>query len=577
MMLDRRLIGLALAARGWFAATVLLGLAASAAAAGAAILTGQAVASVIGGAGVAAITWLILAVASLIVVRFGLLWGKGVVASVLGSRVKLRVRRRMCARLLELGPGYSTNLRTGQIQATMADGLEHLDPYVSKYLPQALIAFIMPILVVGYIAYLDVWVGAIVLLSAVLLTAGPRAYKATLGRAGERHWDTWTAVAARFLEGLNGMVTLKAFNASRRFGHELRDEAVRLYLATRHLLLVSLGSLVIIGVTHLGGLTAAAFVGALRVVSGDLAPTDLIIILFLTNEAYRPLSELAHYWHEGYLGISASSGIFALLDAPDVLRRHETRLALEPTTVPPAIRFEGVTFRYPGAERAAIRGLDMEIDAASSVALVGRSGAGKTTLTSLLIRAVDPQEGRITVDGTDIRSLDLADYRRQFAVVSQDVYLFHGTIAQNLRLAAPQASDAQLAEAARAANIHDFVIGLPDGYATMVGERGVRLSGGERQRLAIARALLKDAPVLILDEPTASLDGESERRVRDALATLMRGRTTVVISHRLSAVDFADRVYMLEDGTVLESGVPRELMATGGRFADLVQAQAVSA
>ncbi len=577
MMLDRRLVALALAARGWFAATVLLGLAASAAAAGAAILTGQAVASVIGGAGVATISWLILAVAGLIALRFGLLWGKGVVASVLGSRIKLRVRRRMYARLLELGPGYSTNLRTGEIQATMADGLEHLDPYVSKYLPQALIALIMPILVVGYIAYLDVFVGAIVLLSAVLLTVGPRAYKATMGRAGERHWDTWTAVAARFLEGLNGMVTLKAFNASRRFGHELRDEAVRLYLATRHLLLVSLGSLVIIGVTHLGGLTAAAFVGALRVVSGDLAPTDLIIILFLTNEAYRPLSELAHYWHEGYLGISASSGIFALLDAPDVLRHHERRVPLPASATPPAIRFEGVTFRYAGAERAAIRALDLEISSASSVALVGRSGAGKTTLTSLLIRAVDPQEGRITVDGTDIRAIDPASYRRLFAVVSQDVYLFHGTIAENLRLAAPGASDARLAEVARAANIHDFVIGLPDGYATMVGERGVRLSGGERQRVAIARALLKDAPVLILDEPTASLDGESERRVRDALATLMRDRTTIVISHRLSAVDFADRVYMLEDGTVLESGVPRELMAAGGWFADLVQAQAVSA
>ena len=236
-----------------------------------------------------------------------------------------------------------------------------------------------------------------------------------------------------------------------------------------------------------------------------------------------------------------------------------------------------MTYRYPGADRPALQTIDLVIPAGRSLAVVGRSGAGKTTLINVLLRAVDPTAGRITADGSDLRDLDVQAYQRLFAVVSQDVYLFHGTIAENLRLADPGATNGRLQSAARDASILDFIESLPRGFATIVGERGVRLSGGERQRLAIARAFLKDAPVLVLDEPTSSLDGGNERTVRESLERLTAGRTTLVISHRLSAVDFADRVVMLEDGSIIEEGAPQELMERRGRFADLVRAQAVTA
>ena len=581
MMIHPRLARLALRAPFLFFLTVGLGLLGSLAAVGQGFATGHALAEVLTGGAAEELLWLFAVVFGLILSRSILLWTQSVVAALLGATVKLRMRREMYGRLLDLGHGYSTNLPSGEVQATLSDGLEHLDPYVSKYLPQAVVALVVPLTVVAYLATIDLYIGGIVLAGALFIAFGPRVWQRTLGRAGERHWASWTTVASQFVDGLLGMITLKAFNASRRFGRQLRDEAVGLYLATRHLLVVSLASHIVIGVTHSGGLAAAGLVGAFRFTQGDLSAAELLVVLFLANEAFRPLSELAQYWHQGYMGTSAANGIFAMVDAEEVL--HDTPARDGAGAAPavagsaPTVRFEGVSYRYPGATRNAVDEIDVEIAGGRTLAIVGRSGSGKTTLISLLLRAFDPTDGRITIDEAEIRSLPPREYRTHFAYVSQDVYLFYGTVADNLRLARESASDEELIQAARDAGVHEFVAGLPDGYETMIGERGVRLSGGERQRVAIARAFLKDAPVLVLDEPTSSLDGENERHVRDSLLRLMKGRATVVISHRLSAVDFADEVVMLEAGRVVERGAPGDLLHEDGRFAALARAQVVSA
>lgn len=244
-----------------------------------------------------------------------------------------------------------------------------------------------------------------------------------------------------------------------------------------------------------------------------------------------------------------------------------------PSPRAPSVRFEGVSFTYGPGEPQALRDVSFTIEPGETVALVGRSGAGKTTTAHLLLRFWDPQEGRILLDGQELRQFKLDDLRANVGLVAQDTYLFNTTLRENLCLGRPGADDEEIVAATRLANAHQFAEALPDGYETPVGERGVQLSGGQRQRVAIARALLKDAPILVLDEATSHLDAENEHQVRGALDRLMAGRTTLVIAHRLSTIRNADRIVVLDGGTVAEQGTHHELLARGGVYAQLVSAQ----
>ncbi|HYB87543.1 MAG TPA: ABC transporter ATP-binding protein [Streptosporangiaceae bacterium] len=307
----------------------------------------------------------------------------------------------------------------------------------------------------------------------------------------------------------------------------------------------------------------------LPVAAGAVTIGTLIAFTTLQNNLFRPVTGLLNTGVSVISSLALFARIFEYLDLPVEVADPAHPVEIDPAQVTGHVRFEDVSFAYPGAGRPAVSGVDLDIPAGSTLALVGETGSGKTTLASLAARLYDPSSGSVRIDGIDIRDLRLADLAAIVGVVSQETYLLHTTVRENLRYARPDASDADIEDAARAAQIHDLITGLPDGYDTMVGSRGYRFSGGEKQRIAIARTLLRDPRILVLDEATSALDTETERAVQKAFDALARGRTTITIAHRLSTVRGADQIAVLDHGRVIEAGTHSSLLSSRGRYAAL--------
>jgi len=529
---------------------------------------GRAIDAMVGGDNLLA-TWLPW-VGALLAAKFLLSWLYRTAQYRASSLTKLTVRDRIYEHALRLGPAVLDRKRTGELVNIAVDGMDWIEMYYGIYFVQFVIGMATPLLLCLFIGFTD-WVVGVALLVSVPLTPLFLGMMArNFRKASERFAQVNAEQGARFLDSIQGMTTLKMFNLGKVRGAEMHAASEQQRVETMRLLLVNQMMILFVDFDFALGTTLVLTVTALlRLDAGALTPGAVVALILASAEFARPLTLVGQFFFAGAIGRAYAKKIAAFLgEQPGVA--DPTGVAPPPLEARPVLSLRNIVFRFAGASRPAVDGLSLDIVPGETVALVGASGSGKTTVTNLILRTIAPDAGELALGGRNVASVPADWVRAHLALVPQDPYLFYGTIAENLRVAKPDASDDELVAACRAASIHEHIAALPQGYATRVGERGLSLSGGQVQRLAIARALLKDAPIVILDEPTSQIDLETEAVIHDALGHLTRDRTVLLIAHRLSTVARADRIVVMGDGKVLESGSHPELIARGGVYADMV-------
>jgi ATP-binding cassette, subfamily C, bacterial CydD len=547
---QRRLTRFSRAARAHLVATVVLGAVATVlTVAQATLLAGVIAAVFLTGASLGDVTGELGWLAAIAVARGLVAAGFEATGRIGAARVMADLREALAAHLLRARPGGLAGERRGELAATAVQGVDALEAYFARYLPQVALAALSPLAILVWVAPRNWQAAAILAVTVPLIPV----FMVLIGRLAERstraRWQTLATLSARFLDVVSGLETLRAVGRAGAQEQAIAESSERYRRETMATLRVAFLSALVLELLAMLGVALVAVTIGVQLAGGSLQLEAGLTVLLLAPELYAPLRELGAQFHASADGVAAAGRVLEVLEQPPAVAVPDRpRPAPDPGRAP--VELEDVRFSHAGRGEPVLDGARLTLWPGEIVALVGASGSGKTTLASLVLRLADPDAGRVTCGGIDLREVSAADWRRQIAWIPQRPTIFAASVADNIRLAAPGAGGHSVRQAARRSGVLELADTLPDGLETRVGEGGRRLSAGEAQRIALARAFLRAAPLVVLDEPTAHLDAESAALVDEALALLLRQRTALLIVHRRALAGRADRVVELRDGRI---------------------------
>lgn len=504
------------------------------------------------------------------ILRFVLQFLRNYMAHVAGWGVVADARHDVYEHLQRLSLHFYENQQTGELMSRMVNDSDKFERLIAHAMPDVLVNVFMLLGVVGVMLTMNWKLMLLTMIPVPLVVLAMQGFGQYVRPAFRERQEDLAELNATINDNLSGIREIKAFTREpierKRVWERIQTYRDSMIHALRLMAIFSPG---VEFASSLGTVIVIYFGGRLAF-QQTLPLEDLVAFFLYLDLFYQPVRVLSHVWEHIQEALSGAERVEELLkENPEVTERPD---AIELERVDGTIEFHDVGFSYEEGEKV-LDDINLEVPAKTALALVGPTGVGKTTLAALVPRFYDVTEGAITIDGYDIRDVTIESLRKQISMVLQDVFLFHGTVKENILFGRSDASEEEVIEAAKIANAHDFIMGLPDGYDTLVGERGVKLSGGQKQRVSIARAVLKDAPILILDEATSSVDTETELLIQQALERLMEGKTTIIIAHRLSTVRHADFIVVLKGTGILERGSHEELMRQDGLYKHLWEVQ----
>jgi ATP-binding cassette subfamily B protein/subfamily B ATP-binding cassette protein MsbA len=517
------------------------------------------------------VTRLTLLALTVYLVRAGLQFLRSYMAHIAGWGVVADARVLIYEHLQKLTLRFYSNKQTGQLMSRVVNDSDKFELLIAHAVPDLVVNALTLIGVTAVLVSINWKLALLTMIPIPLILVGMRGFAKFVQPAFIKRQQELGELNAILADNLAGMREIKAFTREEDEASRIRERIDNYKNSLLHALKMLAIFHPFIQLSSAFGTIVIIYFGGRMIVGETLAIDELVAFFLYLDLFYQPLQRLSDSWEQIQESLASAVRVNELLDENPEPDEGEDAIVL-PGRARGDLRFEDVAFNYLDGEPV-LEGISLEIPAGSTLALVGPTGVGKTTLASLVPRFYDVSSGRIVLDGHDLRNLSLASLRQQISIVLQDVYLFHGTARENILFGRGDATEEEMIEAAKIANAHEFLVRLPDGYDTIIGERGVKLSGGQKQRLSIARAILKDAPILILDEATSAVDTETEALIQQALERLMQGRTTIVIAHRLSTVRNADQIVVLSEGGIAEQGTHSELMRQQGIYWKLNQVQ----